>query len=405
MRRACGILAAGSLLGAALTACVRPDEDHSAQPTCVAPGVTADQIKVGMLYPLTGPFETALSAFRGGVDARFGVENEKGGVNGRRLVYDWLDDASSPGENLVSARQLVDVHNVFGILEGSTVAYGSADYLDSEGVPVVGISLEPSWTEHDNMFAFTHYVTHGRSISTWGEYVQGEGGTRAAVLMPSLTSSYALLSEKIAASLQAANIEVALDEEVTVGLTDVTALVERMKQAGVDTITGALTPQLLAAVVPAARAGGLNLKVVLSPSGYDPTLLTLLGHQLAGTSFFIHVMPFELDLPAHRTLLAAMVEYSPQIQPPSRSSAVVGWLSADMLIRGIEAAGDCLTRENFITSLRNVSDYNGGGLIPQTVNFKIAATELDTCYQFVQISADGESFIPKPGLRCGEPIG
>nr|MDT0666183.1 ABC transporter substrate-binding protein [Micromonospora sp. DSM 115978] len=183
-------------------------------------------------------------------------------------------------------------------------------------------------------------------MSTWGEYVQTEGGTRAAVLTPSLSSHYAMFSEKMTASLEAAGVEVAMYEEVVPGVTNIGTLVERMRTENIDTIAGALTPEILGTVVPAVHGAGLPLEVVLAPSGYDPILLQLLGPQLAGTSFFLHVMPFELNLPAHRALIDAMIEYAPQIQPPNRSSALVGWLSADMLIRGIQEAGDCLSREN-----------------------------------------------------------
>jgi branched-chain amino acid transport system substrate-binding protein len=100
-------------------------------------------------------------------------------------------------------------------------------------------------------------------------------------------------------------------------------------------------------------------------------------------------------------LLDAMTRYAPQIQPPTQSSVMVGWLAADMFIRGIQGAGDCLTRERFIHNLRAVSDYNGGGLLAQPVDFARTATELSTCYQFLQISADGRRFIPESGLRCG----
>jgi branched-chain amino acid transport system substrate-binding protein len=204
----------------------------------------------------------------------------------------------------------------------------------------------------------------------------------------------------MAESLKSAGVNVVFTDEVS-DLTNYSALAAELKAAGVDTITGPLNAATLIRVVPAARAAGVPLRVVLSPSGYDPVLLAAAGRQLAGTSFFIRILPFELDLPPHRKLLDAMTKYAPQIQPPNQSGAVIGWLAADMFIRGIEAAGDCLTRENFIQKLRAVPDYNGGGLIPETVAFATTATNLSTCYQFVQISADGQKFEPKRGLRCG----
>nr|MDT0666212.1 ABC transporter substrate-binding protein [Micromonospora sp. DSM 115978] len=105
-------------------------------PSCVAPGVTAEQVKLGLLYPFTGNAATLFRPFRAGVDARLGVANEAGGVHGRDVVYSWRDDESRPAANLAAARSLVDADGVFGIVESTSVATGSAGYLNSQGVPV-----------------------------------------------------------------------------------------------------------------------------------------------------------------------------------------------------------------------------------------------------------------------------
>jgi branched-chain amino acid transport system substrate-binding protein len=404
--RACGFAVAGTVFAVLAGAC-NTDPAGSAslgQPeSCPAPGVSANEIRVGLLYSQAGPYATALAATRGGADARIGVQNAAGGVNGRKIVYDWEDDGGDVNRNLVAARHLVEQGEVFAVLEGTVgSSEGSAEYLASAGVPVMGTSFEPSWTEHENMFAISNWVTRGPSISTWGDYVRNEGGTRAAVLTPPLSETYELFAQKMTESLAAAGIAIPVTAEVG-KLTNFAALAGRMKEADIDTITGAPSLDTLTRIVPAARAAGIDLKVVLSPTGYDPLVLEALGHQLAGTSFFVRFIPFELDQGPHRRMLDAMRRYAPQIQPSNQSSAMIGWLAADTFIRGVQAAGDCLTREQFIRSLRAVSDYNGGGLIPQTVDFATAQHDLGVCQHVVKISADGRKFLPK-GLRCGRQL-
>jgi branched-chain amino acid transport system substrate-binding protein len=400
--RLSGVAVAGALLSAMLGCTLAPGGDSLVQPEgCSSPGVTGDEIKVGLLYPQEGAYAIAFRGFRGGIDARFGVENARGGVGGRKITYEWEDDAGDAARNLVAARSLVERDKVFSILEGTLASAGSSGYLDGDGIPVTGVSVEPSWAQHRNMFAFAHWITNGPSVSTWGEYIRSEGGTRAALLTPPLDPLYQLYARKVSDSLQAAGVNIAFTAEVG-ALTNYDALAQRMKEAKVDTISGAPDVTTLTNIVPAARKVGLPLKVVLAPTGYDPLVLQAFGQQLAGTSFVIGFIPFELDLPPHHVLLDALAQYAPQIQPPTQASAMVGWLAADMFIRGVQAAGDCLTREKFIHNLRAVSDYNGGGLLPQTVDFVRTATDLSTCYEFVQISADGQRFVPKPGLRCGK---
>lgn len=221
-----------------------------------------------------------------------------------------------------------------------------------------------------------------------------------------LTGPGPIFGRMMADSLQAAGVTVVLNATATPNVTDVSRLVGRMKAERVDTVTGAIAPDLLAVLMPAFRAADLPLKVVLPLAGYDPVLLARLGTVLAGVTVFVDFVPFELNTPAHRTFLAAMVQYSPQMQPPNQQTAISGWVAADMFIRGLREAGSCPTRAGFIRGLRGVHDYDGGGLLPRPVDFSTNLGRLNTCFEFARISDDGRRYIPlQPSLRCGNRLG
>src|SRR4030095_5284562 len=122
-------------------------------------------------------------------------------------------------------------------------------------------------------------------------YIRSRGGTRAAVLTPQLAELYQLYARKVTDSLNAAGVKIVLTAEAG-QLTNYDALAQQMKAAGVDTIAGAPDLYILTQIVPAARRVGLPLKVVLSPTGYDPLVLKAMGPLLAGTSLFIGFIPF-----------------------------------------------------------------------------------------------------------------
>ncbi|ABW13752.1 conserved hypothetical protein [Parafrankia sp. EAN1pec] len=116
-------------------------------------------------------------------------------------------------------------------------------------------------------------------------------------------------------------------------------------------------------------------------------------------------MPFELNLPAHQTFISAMARYAHETQPMQQQSAVYGWISADLYLRGLQDAGECPTREGFMNALHAVHDYEAGGLLSSKVDFATNIGQLSTCYQFVQISQDGKEFIPlNPSQRCGSRL-
>gem|GEM_PF-578875 len=372
--------------------------------SCTSPGVTESEVKAGLLFSDSGGGQSAFGAYRAGVDARLGIANAAGGVNGRKVVYNWYDDASDSAQNLFGAQKLVQSDAAFGIIEGTAVASGSAQYLDSHQIPVVGVGGNLAWAQYANMFAWSYYTTEAGSTSVWGDLVRSRGGTRA-VLVDTAMSDLAKFHRQLAASLQSAGVQVVQNFEVTAGTANFNTLVQRMKAANIDTLTGSVFPDVLAAILPAARAAGVNLKVVLAPLGYDPKLLHLIGPALAGTVIYLDFAPFELNSPEHARLLTAMATYAPQIQNPAQESAAFGWLSADMFLRGLQAAGACPTRAAFVTGLRAVHDYDGGGLLPSPIDFATNRGQLSACYDFVQVSDDGSHFVPlQPVSHCGRRL-
>ncbi|WP_241834627.1 ABC transporter substrate-binding protein [Pseudofrankia asymbiotica] len=387
-----------------LAACsVASEESGNSRPgSCTTPGVSPTQIQLGAAIDDTGPGAATFGAFRSGVDARLGVANQAGGVNGRAVVYDWEDARSDPALNQKAVEHLIETKNTsFGIMQGSIVALGSADYTAERDIPVIGIGFDSSWNSHENMFSWTYYLSDGPATSTWGEFVKSQGGTRAALIGLSMNEASLQYQRQLTASLASAGVQVVYTSS-TAGATSFGRLAEEMKNAGVDTIAGSVTPDVAAQLLPAVHAAGLAPKVVLLPSGYDSRLLQELGPQLAGSVIYLDFAPFELNLPVHQLLRSSMAKYAPETQPSAQQSVIYGWLAADLFLRGLEAAGECPSRESFISALRGIHDYDADGLLPVKIDLAKNKGQLSACYEFVRVSLDGSSFIPlSPSVRCG----
>lgn len=367
-----------------------------------SPGVTADEVEVGVLYPDSGNAASLFAPFRAGVDARLGVANAGGGVHGRRVSYLWQDDGSQPAINLASARMLVEQRQVFGIMESTSASSGSAEYLHDRGIPVTGTSLDAGWTVHNNMFSYSNLIADGVSVSTWGDFVAEQGGTSALVVVTSLSAASGEFGDELAASLRSAGVRVVGTVDAT-GPINLQAVGNRVRDSGADTLVGAVTGAAFGQVVLGARAAGANLRVILTPSGYDQSLLELFGPILGNVSLFVDYQPFELDLPGHRTFLAAMADHAPYLQPPNQQAALSGWITADMFLRGLAEAGPCPTRPRFLDGLRAVRDYSADGLLPGPIDFTNSFGQLGRCYTFLRVSPDGHRFdVLRPAPRCGE---
>jgi ABC-type branched-subunit amino acid transport system substrate-binding protein len=371
---------------------------------CTTPGITENQVTLGLLYPDTGNASSLFLPFRAGVDARLGVANAAGGVNGRQVVYRWRDDESRPQANLAAAHGLVDTDQVFGIVESTIVASGSAEFLHSRGVPVTGASLETAWTLYDNMFSYSNVINDGPSVTTWGKFVADRGGQRAVITETSFSAASVSFARALKDSLEAAGIRVVDTIDVTspVNFVDIG---RRIKASRADVLTGAITGGSFGQVAAAARGVGADLRVILSPTGYDQSLLGLFRTALAGVFYFVDFLPFEMDTAAHRAFLDAMARFAPQMQPPNQQTALSGWLAADMFLRGLEAAGSCPTRHSFITGLRAVHDYDGRGLLPGPIDFGANSRKINLCYTFLRVSPDGRRFeLVDPVPLCGSTL-
>src|ERR1700761_7032851 len=83
-----------------------------------APGITPTQITIGSHQPLTGPAAPGYSEIAPASAAYFAYVNAHGGVNGRKIVYKYLDDGYNPTKTASVVRQLVLQDNVYAMFDG-----------------------------------------------------------------------------------------------------------------------------------------------------------------------------------------------------------------------------------------------------------------------------------------------
>lgn len=139
-----------------------------------APGVTATEIKIGQTMPYSGPVSPY--AVLGKVEAAyFTMINDQGGINGRKIVFDSVDDAFNPGKTVELTRRLVEEDHVafiFGSL-GTPTGIAVRGYLNSNKIPQLflasgaGALADPAkfpWTMHFNPSYRTEAQIYGKYI-------------------------------------------------------------------------------------------------------------------------------------------------------------------------------------------------------------------------------------------------
>ena len=85
-------------------------------PTSTARGVTASEIRFGMVGPFSGPTKELGRQMKLGIDAAFNRVNDAGGVEGRMLKLISADDGYEPSRTADAMKQLYDKEQVFGFI-------------------------------------------------------------------------------------------------------------------------------------------------------------------------------------------------------------------------------------------------------------------------------------------------
>jgi branched-chain amino acid transport system substrate-binding protein len=131
-------------------------------------GITSNSILLGNTIALSGP-AAAYGTIANGENAYFTyINNNQGGVNGRKITFKILDDAYNPANTVPLTKQLVEQDKVFAMFSGlGTQAQTSVrDYLNTQKVPQLFVATGATTFMAD-------YSQHSYTIG-WQPPYQGE---------------------------------------------------------------------------------------------------------------------------------------------------------------------------------------------------------------------------------------
>ncbi len=157
IRHVTGRCVRGTTLGATLFLAA-----ITSAPAQQAPGVTDTTIKIGQTVPYSGP--ASVSGANGVADVAFTKSiNDQGGINGRKIELQSLDDAFSPPKTIEQTRALVEQEQVAFIYRsiGTATQVAISKYLNDRKVPQLFIGSSASaWNDPVN-----HHYSMGGAIS------------------------------------------------------------------------------------------------------------------------------------------------------------------------------------------------------------------------------------------------
>ena len=365
------------------------------------PGITPTTISLGWIGSKTGPASTTYIGSSEAAQLRVDQENAKGGVNGRKITLKIYDDATNPSTQVSVAQKAIG-DNVFG-LTAHTSTVSMFPTLKSAGIPVTGFS-NPSFGTDRNAFGVVGASTLSNpAISSTGllEKMKAMGATKLAIINHSSAGASAAANGQAALIPFVPGMSLALRiSDSPQGAHDATSEALRIKNSGADGVsyTGYIDGGI--SLAQALKQQGVTLKSLNIAGLSDPAVLKTAGGALDGALGTTYgALPIGVNVRSVKTFASAMKAAGLN---PYAPAAPLGYVGADLLIKGLKVAGKCPTRASFIENLRKVSNYDGAGMIPQKVSFLpgiMPNGNPATCGWYS--IAKGTDLIPEAKESCG----
>lgn len=201
-------------------------------------GAAQAQIKIAAAGPMTGEYAAFGAQMKAGAQQAVADINAAGGVNGQKLQLEIGDDACDP-------RQAVSVANKFAsdgvkfvdghFCSGSSIP-ASKVYADEGILEISPGSTNPDYTDKGGWNTFRVTGRDDEQGAIVGKYLaQHYKGDKIAILDDN--SAYGKgLADQVRKAFQANGGKEVLDEHYVAGEKDYSALVSRLKQAGVQVV-------------------------------------------------------------------------------------------------------------------------------------------------------------------------
>jgi branched-chain amino acid transport system substrate-binding protein len=349
--------------------------DNSGTNTASAPGITATTITIGSTQPLTGPAAPGYSEIAPASNAYFTYLNLHGGIFGRKILYEYLDDGYNPTNTASQTRKLILETKVFAMFSslGTPTHLAVVDYINSEKVPDLFVSSGCNcWNDvskYPNTFGWQpDYTIEGKVL---GQYIkQNLSGKKVGYFYQN--DEFGLdgvkgLDDQLGAS------SIASRQNYVPTNTNVGPQIAALQASGAQVVVSFTIPAFTALALLTAAKLGYHPTWVVSNVGSDVTTLTGLlttfskgaaGGQLLGGMVTDTYLPLVGDSSNPWITLFKGIhdQYIPSL--PWDGNVLYGEAQAYTLAQAFKAAGRNPTRSSFLKSLESAKLSNGPGFAP-----------------------------------------
>ncbi|UVK42310.1 branched-chain amino acid ABC transporter substrate-binding protein [Mesorhizobium sp. AR07] len=248
-------------------------------------GAAWADVLVGVAGPITGPNAAFGAQLQKGAEAAVADINAKGGINGEQIKLEVGDDVSDPKQGISVANKFVGdgVKFVVGHFNSGVSIPASEVYAENNIVEVTPAATNPQFTERGLWNVFRTCGRDDQQGSIAGAYLAANFKDAKIAVVHDKTTYGQGLADETKKAMNAKGVKEVMYEGINVGDKDFSALIAKMKEAGVSIIYWGGLHTEAGLIIRQAADQGLKATLVSGDGIVSNELASIAGDAVAGT--------------------------------------------------------------------------------------------------------------------------
>lgn len=322
-------------------------------------GVTDDTVVLGSHTDLSGPLAIWGKPSVDGARLRFEEANADGGVNGRQIEFLVEDTGYQVPQAVRATNKLVQRDGIFAMVLGAGTAQSLAgmEITDRAGIPTLfPLTAARSVAAPTYPLHFSYFVSYQDQASGALKYFHEKEGIGSVCLQTHSSEYGEENTEGVKDTAEELGMEVVLIGTHKPTETDFAGAATAIKNAGCDMVYLGTTIKDTIALYTTLRNLGYEGPIVGNMVSYVPVVAQAASGAMDG---YYAVSPVLIanyqDGDAARADFYEAYKARFGSEPTMQSQ--IGYVSADLLVKAMEAAGRDLTVEKLTTALERIKGY------------------------------------------------
>ena len=321
-------------------------------------GVSDKEVVIGSVNDLSGIFAAIGVPAMNGASLRFEQANAAGGVHGRQIKFVVEDHGYQLPKATQAYNKLVNRDKVFAMIMSLGTPHNLAGFkiMDPKGVfninPLTAArEMLPHEGGENKFVAFSSY--YDQTVAGL-RYLNKEFGVKKVCTMYLPTDFGMEISS--ASKEKAAELGMEFVSETThkPDEQDFVGAVQKLRADGCEVVTMALGVRAGITVVGTAKQlGWTDVKFLATSAGFLEAVAAVPG----GVTDGLYAAAGWVDLQARKNdpvPAKFMADYTAKYSQPATGFAMLGYATADIVVRALESAGPDLTQESFLKAMESL---------------------------------------------------